>query len=77
MTGHRSFSDLKRGWNDKRRATNEVHKAELATEYATLDELLVALGLSQEQMAQRLDVQPPAVSSQPAATTFGLAHCEI
>ena len=62
MTGHRPFSDLKRGWNDKRRARNEVHKAELATEYATLEELRVALGLGQEQVAQRLDVQQPAVS---------------
>ena len=62
MTGRHPFSDLKRGWDDERRTRNVVRKAELATEYATLEELRVALGLSQEQLAQKLEVQQPAVS---------------
>lgn len=62
MTGHRRFSDLKKDWDDERRARNEARKAELAAEYATLEELRVALGLSQEELARRLDVQQPAVS---------------
>ncbi|MGE0665339.1 MAG: helix-turn-helix domain-containing protein [Sphingomonadales bacterium] len=62
MTGHRRFSDLKKGWDDERRARNDARKAELAAEYATLEELRVALGLSQEELARRLDVQQPAVS---------------
>ncbi len=62
MTGHRPFSDLKEGWDVDRRARNETRKAELAAEYATLEELRVALGLSQEELARRLEVQQPAVS---------------
>jgi ribosome-binding protein aMBF1 (putative translation factor) len=62
MTGHRPFSDLKKDWSDDRRARNQARKAEIAVEYATLEELRVALGLSQEELAQRLEVQQPAVS---------------
>lgn len=62
MTGHRPFSDLKKGWSEERHARNRRRKAELAAHYATLEELRVALGLSQEELAQRLDVQQPAVS---------------
>ncbi len=62
MTGHRPFSELKKNWNENLRARNRARKAELALEYATLEELRVALGLSQEELAQRLDVQQPAVS---------------
>jgi ribosome-binding protein aMBF1 (putative translation factor) len=62
MTGHRPFADLKRGWSDDRWARNKARKAEIAVEYATLEELRVALGLSQEELARRLEVQQPAVS---------------
>jgi ribosome-binding protein aMBF1 (putative translation factor) len=62
MTGHRPFADLKKDWSDDRRARNQARKAEIAVEYATLDELRIALGLSQEELAQRLEVQQPAVS---------------
>ena len=62
MTGRRPFADLKKDWSDDRRARNQARKAEIALEYATLDELRVALGLSQEELAQRLEVQQPAVS---------------
>ena len=62
MTGHRPFADLKKNWSDDRVARNQKRKAELAAEYATLEELRVALGLSQEELANRLEVQQPAVS---------------
>ena len=62
MTGHRPFSDLKKDWDDARRARSEARKAEFTVEYATLDQLRVALGLSQEELARRLEVQQPAVS---------------
>ena len=62
MTGHRPYSDLKKNWSDDRRARNQARKAEIAVQYATLEELRIALGLSQEELARRLDVQQPAVS---------------
>lgn len=62
MTGHRPFDELKKNWSADRHARNKARKAELAAEYATLEELRVALGLSQEELARRLDVQQPAVS---------------
>ena len=39
MTGHRPFADLKKGWSDDRGARNQARKAEIAVEYATLEEL--------------------------------------
>ena len=62
MAGRRPFTDLKKNWTPERRARNEARKAELAAQYATLEELRLALGLSQEELARRLDVQQPAVS---------------
>ncbi len=62
MSGHRPFSELKKNWNADRVAQNRARKGELAMEYSTLEELRVALGLSQEEVARRLDVQQPAVS---------------
>ncbi len=62
MTGHRPFAELKKNWGSDRQARNHARKAELAVEYSTLEELRVALGLSQEELAQRLDVQQPSVS---------------
>ena len=49
VTGHLPFADLKKNWSDDRRARNQARKAEIAVEYATLEE-------------QRLEVQQPAVS---------------
>jgi ribosome-binding protein aMBF1 (putative translation factor) len=62
MTGHRPFSDLKKNWSEERRAQNQARKDDLTTEYSTLEELRLALGISQEELAQRLEVQQPAVS---------------
>ena len=61
MTGHRPFADLKKNWSDDRRARNQALKAEIAVEYATLEELRVALGLSQEELLNALKF-----SSQPS-----------
>jgi predicted XRE-type DNA-binding protein len=62
MTGHRPFSDLKKTWSTERRQRNIERKAELAVEYATLEQLRIALGISQEELADLLDVQQPAIS---------------
>ena len=62
MTGHRPFAEPRKHWGEDRRARNRARKAELAVTYATLEELRVALGLSQEELARRLEVQQPAVS---------------
>jgi predicted XRE-type DNA-binding protein len=62
MSGHRPFSELKKNWSPDRITRNRARKAGLAMEYSTLEELRVALGLSQEEVARRLDVQQPAVS---------------
>ncbi len=62
MTGRRPYAELKKDWDDARLARNRQRKAELATEYATLEQLRVALGLSQEELARRLEVQQPAIS---------------
>lgn len=62
MPGRRPFSDLTKNWSAERRGRSAARKAELAAEYATLEDLRLALGLSQEELAARLDVQQPAVS---------------
>lgn len=62
MTGHRPFAELKKNWTPQRRAKNRDHKAELAVEYSTLEELRILLGLSQEELARRLDIQQPTIS---------------
>lgn len=62
MTGRRPFSDLKNDWSPERRQRNVARKAELAAEYATLERLRIALGVSQERLAELLDVQQPAIS---------------
>jgi len=62
MAGHRPIADLKKTWSPERRARSEGRKAALAAEYATLEQLRLALGLTQEELAERLDVQQPAVS---------------
>ena len=62
LTGHRPFSDLKKNWTSERRQRNAERKAELAAEYATFEQFRVALGISQEQLADLLDVQQFAIS---------------
>ena len=63
MSGHRPFSDLKRGWSPERSAANEARKAQqLAAEVVSLEQLREGLGISQEELASIMDVQQPAIS---------------
>ena len=62
MSGHRAFADLKKDWSPKRLARNSTRKSALAAEMASLDQLREGLGLSQEELANVMDVQQPAIS---------------
>ena len=62
MSGHRPFSDLKKGWSAERLAANAARKAELADERVSLERLRETLGISQEDLATLMDVQQPAIS---------------
>lgn len=62
MSGHRPFSDLKKGWSAERLAANAARKAELADERVSLERLRETLGVSQEDLATLMDVQQPAIS---------------
>ena len=62
MSRHRPFSDLKQGWSPARLAANEARKAELATERLSLEQLRDELGISQEDLANLMEVQQPAIS---------------
>ena len=61
MTGHRSFSELTRGFTPERRA-RVAAKAAALRETMTLEELRKGRSLSQEDMAATLDVGQPAVA---------------
>jgi len=62
MTGHRPLSDLTKNWSPARRAKVAAEARALKQEAATLEQLRVALGVSQEELARLLDVQQPAIS---------------
>lgn len=62
MSGRRPLSHLTRNWSPERLAALAAEKRALAAEATTLEELRVALGVSQEQLAGLLDVQQPAIS---------------
>lgn len=62
MSGHRPFADLMKDWNPERRARYEAHKAKLAAEMVSLEQLREGLGLSQEELASVMEVQQPAIS---------------
>lgn len=62
MTRRRPLSDLTRNWPPERLAAVEAEKRALEVEAATLEELRVARGMSQEELAEALNVQQPAVS---------------
>jgi len=62
MSGHRSFSELKKDWTPERLAANAARKTKLATEMVSLEQLREGLGISQEELASLLDVQQPAIS---------------
>ena len=62
MSGHNPFSDLKKGWSPERLARSEARKAKLAAEMVSLEQLREGLGISQEELANLMDVQQPAIS---------------
>ena len=62
MTGRRPASDLTKNWTPARLAAVEAEKQALNSETSTLEEVRVALGISQEELAKLLDVQQPAIS---------------
>ncbi len=62
MTGRRPVSDLMKDWSPERRADVAAQRLALESEAATLEQLRLALGVSQEALARLLDVQQPAIS---------------
>jgi predicted XRE-type DNA-binding protein len=62
MSGHRPFSDLTKDWSPERLARSKARKAALAAEMVSLEQLREGLGISQEELANVLDVQQPAIS---------------
>lgn len=62
MAGHRPFTDLKKDWSPERRAVNAARKEKLRAEMISLEELREGLGITQEELANLLDVQQPAIS---------------
>lgn len=61
MSGHRPFSDLKKGWSPERLARNEARKAK-ADKLVSLEQLREGLGVSQEELASVMEVEQPAIS---------------
>ena len=62
MSGHRPFSELKKNWSPERLARNAAHKAKLDAELVSLEQLREGLGISQEELANVMEVQQPAIS---------------
>ena len=63
MSGRRKLADLTRNWPLEKLAALEAEKRAMADEAATLEQLRIALGVSQEKLAELLDVQQPAIST--------------
>ncbi len=62
MSGHRPFSELKKGWSPERLARSEARKAKFEAELVSLEQLREGLGISQEELANVMEVQQPAIS---------------
>ena len=61
MSGHHPFSELTKGFSPDRRRRVDALKAELRAEMP-LHELRRARALSQKDLAERLNVQQPAIA---------------
>lgn len=61
MSGKKPFKNLTKGFSDERRAKIEEKKSELREEMA-LQELRLAIGVSQEELAKQLNVLQPAIA---------------
>ena len=62
MSRHRPFSDLMKGWGPERRARSDARQTRLAADLVSLEQLREGLGLSQEALANLMEVQQPAIS---------------
>lgn len=62
MAGRKPLSELTKTWGVERRAEVAAQGRLLNAEAATLEQLRIALGVSQEELARLLDVQQPAIS---------------
>lgn len=62
MAGRKPLSELTKTWGAERRAEVARQGRLLDAEAATLEQLRIALGVSQEELAHLLDVQQPAIS---------------
>jgi plasmid maintenance system antidote protein VapI len=62
MSGHRPFSELRKDWCPERLAANGARKAKLAREMISLEQLRKELGISQEELANVIQGQRPAIS---------------
>jgi ribosome-binding protein aMBF1 (putative translation factor) len=61
MTGRNAFSKLTTNISPERRIAIDAHKAELQEEME-LYELRQVIGISQESLAQQLEVKQPAIA---------------
>ncbi len=62
MSGHRPYADLKSVWSPERLGANAARKVKLYAEMVSLEELRAGLGITQEELANLLEVQQPAIS---------------
>jgi predicted XRE-type DNA-binding protein len=62
MSGHRPFADLKKEWSPERLAANVARKSKLMAEMLSLEQLREGLGISQQELANLMEVQQPAIS---------------
>ena len=62
MSGHRSFDELRARMNPERREANRRAAADMSREYI-LAQIRQAVGMTQTEMANRLEVSQPAYSA--------------
>ncbi len=62
MSGHRPFADPKKGWSPERLASHEALTVKFEAELVSLEQLREGLGISQEELAEVMDIQQPAIS---------------
>jgi predicted XRE-type DNA-binding protein len=74
MSGHRPFTDLTKDWGPERLARSEARKAALKAEMVSLEQLREGLGLSQEELANVMEVQQPAISKLAPVSTLRSAR---
>ncbi|MBE9216763.1 XRE family transcriptional regulator [Plectonema cf. radiosum LEGE 06105] len=73
MTGHHSFSNLKKDLSPTRIAKITTKTAQLKQEMA-LNELRQALKISQAELAEKLQVKQPAISRLEKRTDMYVSH---